>query len=90
MRERHDAWHGPTRGTRWTNEQLSFHMVFGYMIVHRLLILVKLFSRLPIESAASSHACSMPQQSPLTSSTTAAPARPHWSTSVEPFLPTDQ
>jgi hypothetical protein len=45
--ERHDAWAKPTRGTRWTNEQLLFHMVFGYMIVQRLLILVKVFSRLP-------------------------------------------
>ena len=45
--QRHRAWHRPTRGTRWTNEQLLFHMVFGYMIVLRLLILVKLFSRLP-------------------------------------------
>ena len=40
--------HGPSRrGTRWTSEQLLFHMVFGYMIVQRLLILVKVFSRLP-------------------------------------------
>ena len=45
--QRHDAWHGPTRGTRWTNEQLLFHMVFGSMIVQRLLILVKLLGRLP-------------------------------------------
>lgn len=45
--ERNDAWAKPTRGTRWTNEQLLFHMVFGYMIVQRLLILVKVFSRLP-------------------------------------------
>ena len=45
--ERHDAWDRPTCGTRWTNEQLLFHMVFGYMIVQRLLILVKLLSRLP-------------------------------------------
>jgi hypothetical protein len=45
--ERHDAWTKPTRGTRWTNEQLLFHMVFGYMVVQRLLILVKVFSRLP-------------------------------------------
>src|SRR5882724_13094080 len=44
---RHDAWTKPTRGTRWTNEQLLFHMVFGYMVVQRLLILVKVFSRLP-------------------------------------------
>jgi hypothetical protein len=45
--ERNDAWAKPTRRTRWTNEQLLFHMVFGYMIVQRLLILVKVFSRLP-------------------------------------------
>src|ERR1044072_1877152 len=45
--ERHDAWAKPTRGTHWTNEQWLFHMVVGYMIVQRLLILVKVFSRLP-------------------------------------------
>ncbi|MGH3675516.1 MAG: DinB family protein [Mycobacterium sp.] len=45
--ERQDAWAKPTRGTRWTNEQLLFHMVFGYMIVQRLLVLVNAFSRLP-------------------------------------------
>ena len=36
-----------TDGTRWTNEQMLFHMVFGYMIVSRLLPLVRLFGRLP-------------------------------------------
>ena len=45
--ERHEAWTKPTRGTRWTNEQLLFHMVFGYMVVQRLLVLVRVFSRLP-------------------------------------------
>jgi hypothetical protein len=45
--ERQDVWTAPTRGTRWTNEQLLFHMVFGYMIVLALLRLVHLFSRLP-------------------------------------------
>jgi hypothetical protein len=45
--ERHDAWGRPTHGTRWTNEQLLFHMVFGYMVVQRLLVLVKVFSQLP-------------------------------------------
>jgi len=45
--EEQDAWTKPTRGTRWTNEQLLFHMVFGYMVVQRLLILVKVFGRLP-------------------------------------------
>jgi hypothetical protein len=42
-----DAWAKPTRGTRWTNEQLLFHMVFGYMVVQRLLVLVRAFGRLP-------------------------------------------
>jgi len=41
-----DEWKKPTSGTRWTNEQLLFHMVFGYMVVQRLLILVRLFSRI--------------------------------------------
>ena len=44
---RPDDWGRPTHGTRWTNEQLLFHMVFGYMVVQRLLILVKVFNRLP-------------------------------------------
>lgn len=34
-------------GTRWTNEQLLFHMLFGYMIVRALLPLVRVFGRLP-------------------------------------------
>src|SRR5262245_60488957 len=44
--EGYNAWREPTRGTRWTNEQLLFHMVFGYMVVQRLLVLVRVFSRL--------------------------------------------
>jgi hypothetical protein len=36
-----------SNGTRWTNQQLLFHMVFGYLIVLRLLPLVRLFARLP-------------------------------------------
>ena len=40
-------WDAPTNGTRWSNEQLLFHMVFGYMIVQRLLVLVRVFGRLP-------------------------------------------
>lgn len=44
-----DDWGRPTVGTRWTNEQLLFHMVFGYMVVQRLLILVRVFDRLPDE-----------------------------------------
>jgi hypothetical protein len=45
--ESHQAWDQQTNGTRWTNEQLLFHMVFGYMVVQRLLILVSVLSRLP-------------------------------------------
>ncbi|MEV6324964.1 DinB family protein [Nocardia sp. NPDC051787] len=40
-------WAKPSSGTRWTNEQLMFHMLFGYMVVRRLLVLVRLFGRLP-------------------------------------------
>lgn len=36
-----------TSGTKWTNEQLLFHMLFGYMIVRALLPLVAVFGRLP-------------------------------------------
>ena len=28
-------------GTKWTNEQLLFHMLFGYLLVHNLLLLVR-------------------------------------------------
>jgi hypothetical protein len=34
-------------GTKWTNEELLFHMVFGYMVVRALLPLVHIVSRLP-------------------------------------------
>lgn len=36
-----------SRGTRWTNEQLLWHMAFGFLIVRRLLPLVRIFGRLP-------------------------------------------
>lgn len=36
-----------TDGTRWTNEQLLFHMLFGYMLVRVLLPLLGVFARLP-------------------------------------------
>jgi hypothetical protein len=51
-----DTWLGSTTsgelhrksdGTRWTNEELLFHMVFGYMVVRALLPLVRVVSRLP-------------------------------------------
>ena len=37
----------PSDGTKWTNEQLLFHMLFGYLIVRALLVLARIFSRLP-------------------------------------------
>jgi hypothetical protein len=37
----------PTNGTKWTNKQLLFHMVFGFILVRALLPLVKGFGRLP-------------------------------------------
>jgi hypothetical protein len=40
-------------GTRWTNEQLLFHMVFGFMVVARLLPLVRILGRLPVSASRS-------------------------------------
>ncbi|PNH82904.1 DinB family protein [Arthrobacter sp. AFG20] len=39
--------HGKSNGTKWANEELLFHMVFGYMVLRALLPLVHLVSRLP-------------------------------------------
>ncbi|SEB47016.1 DinB superfamily protein [Amycolatopsis tolypomycina] len=39
--------HRRSDGTRWTNQQLLFHLVFGYQIVRALLVLVRVFGRLP-------------------------------------------
>ncbi|MDF9749968.1 DinB family protein [Arthrobacter sp. ES3-54] len=39
--------HRKTDGTRWTNEELLFHMVFGYMVVRALVPLVNVVCRLP-------------------------------------------
>ena len=36
-----------SNGTKWTNEQLLFHMLFGYLITRALLVLVRIFGRLP-------------------------------------------
>ena len=37
----------PSVGTRWTNQQLLFHMMFGYLIVRRLLPIVRFLGRRP-------------------------------------------
>lgn len=34
-------------GTRWNNEQLLFHMLFGYLVVRNLRVIVNVFGRLP-------------------------------------------
>lgn len=36
-----------TNGTKWTNEQLLFHMLFGYLLIRNLRPLVKMFTLLP-------------------------------------------
>jgi len=36
-----------TDGTRWTNGQMLWHMAFGYLVVRRLLPLVRLIGQLP-------------------------------------------
>jgi hypothetical protein len=41
------AFDRSSSGTRWSNEQLLFHMVFGFMVVVRLLPLVRILGRLP-------------------------------------------
>jgi hypothetical protein len=38
--------HRRSHGTRWTNRQLLFHMVFGFLIVRTLMPLVHLLGRL--------------------------------------------
>lgn len=37
----------PSNGTKLTNGQLLFHMLLGYMIVLRLMVLVQIFGRIP-------------------------------------------
>jgi len=37
----------PSDGTRWTNRQLLFHMLFGYLVVRALRRLVKVMGVLP-------------------------------------------
>ena len=36
----------PTDGTKWNNEQLLFHMLFGYLLVRNLRVLSWGFARL--------------------------------------------
>ena len=45
----------PSAGTRWTNGQLLFHMLLGYLILRALRLLVLAFGRLP-DGASRVHA----------------------------------
>jgi hypothetical protein len=38
-------------GTRWTNQQLLYHMLFGYLVTRALLVLAGLFARLPASAS---------------------------------------
>jgi hypothetical protein len=42
-----DGLRRPSNGTRWTNRQLLFHMLLGYLIIRALRRLLLLFDRLP-------------------------------------------
>jgi hypothetical protein len=64
--------HRPSEGTRWTNQQLLFHMMFGYLIVRRLLPLV-FFGRLPDRASRGFAAVLNAATHPSISSTTSAP-----------------
>ena len=43
-----DALARPSNGTCWTNRQLLFHMLFGYLVTRNLRIIVKCVARLPL------------------------------------------
>lgn len=53
-----------SNGTRWTNRELLFHMLLGYLVTRNVLILMKIVSRLPIPAqrgfAASLNAATRP------------------------------
>src|SRR5690242_17795225 len=40
-----------SEGTRWTNEELLFHMLLGYLIVRPLLVIASVTSRLPADAS---------------------------------------
>lgn len=41
----------PSNGTRWTNQQLLFHMLFGYLLMRPLIPLAGTFARLPASAS---------------------------------------
>jgi hypothetical protein len=40
-----------SHGTRWTNEQLLFHMLLGFLITRPLPVLARVFARLPASTS---------------------------------------
>ena len=40
----------PSEGPRWTNQQLLFHMLFGYLLMRPLIALPGIFARLPVSA----------------------------------------
>ena len=42
----------PSAGTKWSNQQLLFHMLFGYLIVRALLPLARFLGRRPRRASA--------------------------------------
>jgi hypothetical protein len=47
----------PSNGTRWTNEELLFHLLFGYVVVVVLIGMVKLLGLLPRPATSHSRHC---------------------------------
>lgn len=46
-RATHNDLQRKSEGTKWTNRQLLFHMLFGYLITRNLRVIVKVLSRAP-------------------------------------------
>jgi len=63
-----------SNGTKWTNDQLLFHMLFGYLIVRTLLILVRALARAPAAFPSSSQQSSTRPRRPFTLLTTWDPS----------------
>ena len=63
-----------THGTKWSNEQLLFHMLFGYLLVHNLQPLVAVLTRLPHPSPRGLRRFSTPAPGRSMSSTLSAPS----------------
>jgi hypothetical protein len=64
-----------SNGTRWTNRELLFHMLLGYLVTRNVLPLVKIVSRLPPPSGTGSRHCSIPARDPSTRSITGVHGR---------------